>query len=206
MRRFALCVLVCCLAIAGIAQKRAFTLEDLYRLRTIEDPQISPDGKQIAFVVREDNLTQGTGNSEIYVIRTDGTRLRRLTNNPATDNTPRWSPDGRSILFLSTRKNGSQAWSIPEDGGEPRQLTNFSAGVGDPNWSPDGRAVVFASDVFPNAAPQTAAIRRSAMPRRMDLSKCTWQMHSSTVIGLHGRMAKGRTFCYSISRERNTAI
>jgi len=61
MRRFALCLLVCCLTIPGIAQKRAFTIEDLYRLRTIEDPQISPDGKQIAFVVHEDNLAQGTG-------------------------------------------------------------------------------------------------------------------------------------------------
>ena len=149
MRRLALCILFCSLAMTVLAQKRAFTIADLYRLRTIDDPQMSPDGKQIAFVVREDNLAQGTGNSEIYVIRTDGTGLRRMTNNPATDISPRWSPDGRSILFLSTRKNGSQAWSIPENGGEPRQLTNFSAGVNDPVWSPDGRAIVFASDVFP---------------------------------------------------------
>ncbi len=149
MRRFALCLLVCCLAIPGISQKRAFTIEDLYRLRTIDDPQISSDGTQIAFVVHEDSLAQGRGNSEIYVIRTDGTGLRRMTNNPATDNAPRWSPDGKSILFLSTRKNGSQAWSIPENGGEPRQLTNFSAGVNEAIWSPDGRAVVFSSDVFP---------------------------------------------------------
>lgn len=149
MKRLALPLFLCFLVIPGLAQKRAFTIEDLYRLRTIEDPQISPDGKQIAFVVNEDCLEKGTANSDVYVINTDGTGLRRMTNNPASDNTPRWSPDGTTIAFLSTRTNGQQAWSIPLNGGEPHQVTDFSAGVGEPLWTPDGRSIVFASDVFP---------------------------------------------------------
>ena len=149
MKLIALFLLLCLAVVPGLTQKRAFTIEDLYRLRTIEDPQISPDGRQIAFTVREDNLHKGTSNSDIYVIGIDGSNLRRMTNNPASDNTPRWAPDGSSILFISTRSNGPQAWSLPLNGGEPQQITDFSPGVGEPVWAPDGRAFIFASDVFP---------------------------------------------------------
>ncbi len=131
------------------AQKRPFTIDDLYALRTIEGPQISPDGRRIAFVVHEDHLSRGTGNSDIYLMRTDGSDLRRMTNSAGSDNSPRWSPDGRNILFLSTRKKGTQAWLLPVDGGEPQQITDFSPGVGDPLWTADGRGFVFSTDVFP---------------------------------------------------------
>jgi dipeptidyl aminopeptidase/acylaminoacyl peptidase len=149
MKRAILFVLMCSAIVSATAQKSAFTIADLYRLRTVADPRFSPDGKQIVFEVKEDCLEKGSSNTELYLINADGTDLRRMTNNPATDNTPRWSPDGRSILFLSTRKNGSQAWVMPVDGGEPHQITNFSAGVNDPLWVPGGKAIVFTTDVFP---------------------------------------------------------
>ena len=136
-------------ALPAGAQKKAFTIADLYRLQSVEDPQVSPDGKQIAFVVRESNLEKGTANSEIYLINADGSTLRRMTNNPAADTHPRWSPDGSSLLFLSTRKNDQQAWLLPVNGGEPRQLTTFSAGVGDAIWSPDRKHILVTSDVYP---------------------------------------------------------
>ncbi len=149
MNRLAFSLVVCLMVAPAAAQKRAFSVADLYRLRAVEDPQLSPDGRYIAFVFREDDMLKGTGNSDIYVIRTDGSNLRRMTYDPATDNHPRWSGDGRSLLFLSTRSNGSQAWVIPADGGEPRQLTDFSQGVGEPIWTPDRDGIVFTSDVFP---------------------------------------------------------
>ncbi|MBP1692072.1 MAG: Dipeptidyl aminopeptidase/acylaminoacyl peptidase, partial [Bacteroidetes bacterium] len=132
------------------AQKKPFAIADIYRLAAVEDPRFSPDGKQIAFVVRESNLKEGTTNNEIYMIRADGTDLRRMTNNPASDMHPRWSPDGSSLLFVSTRSNGQQTWLLPVNGGEPRQLTDFSAGTGDPVWSPDGKLIAFSSDVYPD--------------------------------------------------------
>ncbi len=132
------------------SQKKPFTIADLYRLRAVEDPNFSPDGKQIAFVVRESNLEKGTTNSEIYLINVDGSDLRRMTNNESSDTHPRWSPDGSEILFLSTRTQDSQVWLLPARGGEPRQLTNFSSGAGSPIWAPDGKHVTFSSDVYPD--------------------------------------------------------
>ena len=152
MRRTACLLLILLAALPAFTQKRPFALADLYRLKGVEDPRFSPDGRQIAFVVQEHTLAKGTTNAEIYVMRADGSDVRKMTNNPAADTHPRWSPDGQSILFLSTRSNGSQAWLLPADGGEPRQLTDFSAGVGNPIWSPDGTTIAFESEVFPECA------------------------------------------------------
>ena len=145
-------LLVCLLLITApsLSQKRGFALPDLYKVRTVTDPQFSPDGQRIAFVVMENFLEKGKSNQDVYVMNIDGSDIRNLTNNPAADNNPRWSADGKSILFVSTRENGPQLWSIPAEGGEARKITDFSMGVGDPQRSGDGEMVVFTSDVFPD--------------------------------------------------------
>jgi dipeptidyl aminopeptidase/acylaminoacyl peptidase len=138
------------LAVLSPAQpKRAFTIEDLYSVRSVEDPQFSPEGREIAFVVSTSDFKTGTTNSDIYLIDSDGQHLRQLTNSPALDNHPRWSSDGKSMYFVSGRKGGNQLWALPLDGGEPRQLTTFSFGTANPVVTPNGRKVVFSADVFP---------------------------------------------------------
>lgn len=149
MKKLVLISLGLVLALPALAQKRAFTIADLYQIKDVSDPQFSPDGRHIAFVLTTHNLQKGESNAEIYVITAEGKNLKQMTNNPATDHHPRWSPDGKSILFVSTRSNGSQAWLIAAEGGEARQLTNISTGVGDPLWLPDGRHLLFTSDVYP---------------------------------------------------------
>lgn len=129
-------------------QKRAFTLSDLYKLRNVSEPQYSPNGKRIAFVLTESFLEKGKSNQDICVMNTDGSDLRKLSNYDATDSHPRWSPDGASLLFVSTRENGAQAWLVSPDSGRPQRLTDFSMGVGDPEWSPDGKHIIFSADVF----------------------------------------------------------
>jgi len=144
---------------SAFSQKQPFTLPDLYKIKTASDPHFSPDGRQIAFVLAESYLETGKTSQEIYIMNSDGTGFRNLTSNPAADNHPRWSPDGKSLLFISTRVNGSQAWLIhPEDGGTPvaEQLTNFSAGVSDAEWAPDGKHLLFSTDVFPDCGADDA--------------------------------------------------
>lgn len=150
MKRTAIALALGLLVSSSPAQtKRAFTIEDLYKVKNVDDPQYSPDGKKIAFVVQESRLEEGTSLTDIYLIDADGRNLRQLTNDRATDNHPRWSPDGKTLYFVSTRKNGSQLWALPVDGGEPKQLTDIGYGVNSPLVTPDGKKVVFSADVFP---------------------------------------------------------
>jgi dipeptidyl aminopeptidase/acylaminoacyl peptidase len=132
------------------SQKRAFTLPDLYKIKGISEPSFSPDGKKIAFVLSESFLEKGKTETEVYTMDADGSNLKNVSNNPGPDNHPRWSPDGKKLLFTSFRENGAQAWVVSPDGGTPMRLTNFSPGVADAEWSPDGKRLVFSADVFPD--------------------------------------------------------
>jgi dipeptidyl aminopeptidase/acylaminoacyl peptidase len=149
MRKFYYLWLSLILIAPAFAQKRAFTIADLYKIKNVNDPQISPDGKKVAFVVTEYFLEKGKSNSEIYVMDADGSNLQRMTNNPASESHPRWSPDGKFILFVSTRDNGAQVWKLPVAGGEPTQITDLSTGVSHPTWLSDGNRFGFSSKVFP---------------------------------------------------------
>jgi dipeptidyl aminopeptidase/acylaminoacyl peptidase len=132
-----------------LAEKRPFTIADFYHIKGVADPQISPDGKKIAFTVTQSFLEEGKTNADIYLMNADGSDIRQLTDNPAADNHPRWSPDGKSLLFLSTRKDGQQAWLLPLEGGEPKQLTNISTEIDNVEWLADGKHFVYTSEVFP---------------------------------------------------------
>ncbi len=142
-------VLTVILLNVGFAQKRPFTIADLYKLKSVESPKFSPDGKKILFTVKEDVLETAKSNTEIYVMNADGSGVKKLTNNDAADTHPQWSPDGKFILFSSTRKDGAQAWMMPADGGEAQQLTAFKMEVDNLCWLPNGKQVAFSTLVFP---------------------------------------------------------
>jgi dipeptidyl aminopeptidase/acylaminoacyl peptidase len=162
MKRFIVVLLMAAATLPAFGQqKRPFTIGDLYRLKNIEDPQYSPDGKSIAFVVRESDLKKGASNSDLYIVNADGSGLRQLTFSPGTDEHPRWSPDGMSLLFVSTRKSGAQAWLLPLNGGEPQQLTDFSYGISSPVWTSDGKRILFAADLFPECGADDACNKKN---------------------------------------------
>jgi len=133
-----------------IAQpKRPLEVEDLFRIKRVSDPQLSPDGKWIAFVVTEVDKAANKMNSDIYLIPAIGGEPRKLTSSPSSDANPRWSPNGKTIAFVSGRSGDSQVWLIDIDGGEARQLTKLSTGASNPVWSPDGKMIAFVSTVYP---------------------------------------------------------
>ena len=192
---------------AALAQQRAFTLSDLYRVKGVTEPQISPDGKMIAFVVTENFLARGKSNQEVYVMNSDGSGVKDLTNNPSADNHPRWSPDGRSLLFISTRENGPQAWVIPPEGGTPERLTDFSAGVGDAEWAPDGHHLIFSTDIFPDCGADDACNKLSDST----MTNGPLQAHMADHLLYRHWTAwkdgkKTHTFIYDISARRYTDL
>jgi dipeptidyl aminopeptidase/acylaminoacyl peptidase len=124
---------------------------DLYRLRTVGDPRLSPDGSTVAFTVTTLDEGSNAPLGAIWVVPTDGSEPpRRVTSGTARDATPRWSPDGRSLAFTSNRdgQDTMQLYVIPwARSGEPRRLTHLPESVTAPSWSPDGTRLAFVARV-----------------------------------------------------------
>jgi len=125
------------------AGRRPVTAHDLTRLRGVSDPQISPDGRRVAFVMTTASEERDEYISNVWVVAADGGEPRRFTAGPTRDTLPRWSPDGRWLAFVSDRgpKKKSQLYAMPADGGEAIQLAE---GRSNPCLSHDH---VFASSI-----------------------------------------------------------
>src|SRR5256886_8574738 len=120
------------------AQQRAMPIEDYLALPSVGDPHLSPDGKWVAYAVTHYSLKETRGTTRIWLADVASGTSRQLTAGPGSDRQPRWSPDGRTLAFVSTRESGAQLWVLPIAGGEARRVTRLAGGVFDPLWLPDG--------------------------------------------------------------------
>jgi dipeptidyl aminopeptidase/acylaminoacyl peptidase len=141
---------------------RPMSLQDVLTAVRVGDPQVSPDGRQVAFVRTTTDLTLGKRNADVWIVPADGSAPPRpLTRSEKTDNAPRFSPDGRTLAFVSARSGAPQVYLLDLSGGEPRKLTDLPAGVQDPLvFSPDGKKLAFVSDVFPDCADEACNRKR----------------------------------------------
>jgi dipeptidyl aminopeptidase/acylaminoacyl peptidase len=155
MRSLTLAALCLCAA-AGFAsgataQPHPFTVRDLLAMDRITDPQASPKGDRVAFVVRTTDLDNNRGVTDLWVVGIDGSGLTQLTSDAAADSNPRWSPDGKSLYFLSTRSGSNQVWRLADGRpGEAVQVTDLPLDVANVTISPDGSRIGFSLDVFPD--------------------------------------------------------
>jgi dipeptidyl aminopeptidase/acylaminoacyl peptidase len=156
-----------------------FSVRDMLAMDRITDPQVSPDGKVVVFVVRQTDLDANCGRTHLWIVATDGTGLRRLTSRPESDSNPRWSPDGRTIWFLSSRSGSSQVWKIAIDGGEAEQATKEPLDVGNLLVSPEGKSIAYTMEVFPDA--KTAGDTKSRLDER-EKSKATGRIYESLFV------------------------
>ncbi|HEY0426621.1 MAG TPA: S9 family peptidase [Pyrinomonadaceae bacterium] len=130
----------------GFAQ--TFTIEELLKVRRVGDPQLSPDGRTIAFTVGDVDKAANRVVTQIYTVSIDGANIRQITKGDKSNSSPRWSPDGRKIAFTTS----GQIWTMDADGDDKKQITKISSGAGNPVWSPDGKWFLFNSDVYPECA------------------------------------------------------
>ncbi|HJR60003.1 MAG TPA: S9 family peptidase [Vicinamibacterales bacterium] len=145
-------VVTCGLAAPLTGQaRRAMTVEDLIVAPRIADPQLSPDGRTVLFVRTTTDGKTGQRNADIYAVPADGSgEPKELIGGVKSESTPRWSPDGKRIAFLSNRDGATQLHVAGADGGGVRKVTNLHAGAQAPFvWSPDGSKIAFVSDVYP---------------------------------------------------------
>jgi dipeptidyl aminopeptidase/acylaminoacyl peptidase len=152
MKRFVIAVCVAVLALASFASiataqaGHRFTVEDLLKVRRVGDPQISPDGTRVAFTIGDVNWDANKVVTQIYVMSTEGGSMKQLTNGSGSATSPRWSPDGKRIAYVT----GGQVWTMESDGDHKDQVTTIATNAAGPVWSPDGKWIAFGSDVYPD--------------------------------------------------------
>jgi dipeptidyl aminopeptidase/acylaminoacyl peptidase len=132
------------------AQKPPFDVQAMLRIARISEPQISPDGRLVAFTVQSIDLDQNTKPKQIWVVPIEGGSPRQITNQGTQNERPRWLPDSQSLAFISNRSGTAQIWTMKPDGTEPKQITSISTEAGGVLVSPDGKKLVFSSSVYPD--------------------------------------------------------
>ncbi|MFY9608850.1 MAG: S9 family peptidase [Blastocatellia bacterium] len=145
------CFVIVCLLLTGFTaphsfsqstEKRVLSLDDLAAIRTVLDPQVSPEGNWVAYTVRTLDMKEDKRNSHVWMTSWDGARTLQLTSSKDSESSPRWSPDGQYLAFLSGRGSDEeidQVWLMNRAGGEAERMTELKGGVSDLVWSPDSR-------------------------------------------------------------------
>ncbi|MGB7584833.1 MAG: S9 family peptidase [Terriglobales bacterium] len=165
MRRlFLLLLLTVCVVPVFAQNKRPFTFEDMMKLKRVGEPEVSPDGKWVAFSVMDVSLEANTKTPHIWIVPTAGGQEREIIADQDADR-PRWAPDGKRFAFISTKEEGSQVWVADFDSAAGavtgvHRLSSIATEAGGELWSPDGKNILFTSDVYPECADEACNARK----------------------------------------------
>jgi dipeptidyl aminopeptidase/acylaminoacyl peptidase len=141
--------------------KHAITFTDMIGMHRVAEPQVSPDGKWVAYTVTTPDMEANRGASNIWMVETAGGAELQLTRS-GHDSSPAWSPDSKMLAFLSSRSGDSQVYVLSMDGGEAHPLTKLSTGADLVKWSPDGKTIAFTSSVYPDCKDDDCNSKRDA--------------------------------------------
>jgi dipeptidyl aminopeptidase/acylaminoacyl peptidase len=141
--------------------KHPITFDDMIKMHRVSEAQISPDGKWVAYTVSTPDMDANRNASNIWMVSVTGGAPLQLTQS-GHDSSPVWSPDSKTIAFLSSRDGTSQVYLLPMDGGEANKLTTLSTGADLVKWSPDGKTIAFTSSVYPDCKDDECNSKRDA--------------------------------------------
>src|ERR1700682_2347760 len=148
-------------AFAQDSSKHPITFTDMIGMHRVAEPQISSDGKWVAYTVTTPDMDANRGASNIWIVSTAGGTEMQLTRS-GHDSSPVWSPDGKTLAFLSSRNGSSQVYLLSMDGGEAHPLTKLSTGADIVKWAPDGKTLAFTSSVYPDCKDDDCNGKRDA--------------------------------------------
>ena len=142
-----ICILLFLITVSLFPQnKRAITIDDLWSMKRIGTFDLAPDGSKIVFSATSYSMDLNKGNSDIYIVNTDGSGLKAIVNSEKNESSPKFTPDGKKIAYIYN----DQIWLCSLDGTKPEQLTNIYTGVNDFSWSPKDGKILFSSSVYPD--------------------------------------------------------
>ena len=163
-----LLILVGVLAMTAQSESRPMRLDDLFRIKNVGDPQVSPDGFWVAYVVSSIDVKADKSDSDVWIVSYDGKTNRQITFSSDSESSPRWSPDGKFLSFTSSRpgpNKGSQVWVLDRSGGEAMQLTELKGRLQGYEWSPDSkRLAMVIGDPDPDEAAAAPVAGAGAKP------------------------------------------
>ncbi|MCU0388070.1 MAG: S9 family peptidase [Chitinophagaceae bacterium] len=150
--------------------KRVLKPTDIFKMPSVSDPQVSPDGQWVAYTLTTVDSIKDNRSTDIWMVSWDGKTSLQLTFSPESESAPRWSPDGKYLSFLSSRQEGkgSQLWLLDRRGGEAKRVTTFKSGISAYAWAPDGKKVLL---TITDPEPEDSGKVKTAKPMVMDKYK-----------------------------------
>ncbi len=158
---FAMGIIVSVSALVA-ADKKPFTIDDLYRLKNVSGLALSPARDRLVFEVSSSDLKKAERNTDLYEIALSSFAQKRMTASQGSETSAFWSPDGRTLYFVAERDGTPQVYGLPIDGGEARKLTDFAPGISSPLLLAGGKTIVFASAVYPECGSDAACHKQYA--------------------------------------------
>jgi dipeptidyl aminopeptidase/acylaminoacyl peptidase len=156
MKTFAFLTFLLASSLLAESSKHPFTFEDMMKLKRVDEPVPSPDGKWVVFSATDVDLEANTKISHLWIVPANGGESKRLNETPNHEERPRFSPDGKRLIWTSKATDPTQIWMCDFNSdsgtlaGQPHQVTNISTGADGGIWSPDGKNIVFVSEVYPD--------------------------------------------------------